>query len=452
MKYLKHFGAAGTVTGSCHLLVGDNDRGVLVDMGMFQGPEEIQNLNYKYPSFNAHDIDHVFLTHAHLDHCGRLPLLAKMGFAGDIYATDATRALTEIVLKDAAKIQSYDNKDNPLYTEYEVDEILSRIKVISYNSEFEVDNYRVLYQDAGHILGSAIVTITDTKTPNAIKTVCFSGDLGNSPDPLLNPTTKIDKADVVVMESTYGDRVHPQDDQYNILSGEINAVNSSQSVLMIPAFSLERTQILLYMIKNLKHTGKISKKTRVYLDSPMGISATETYKEYVSLFNENIRSVFQKDDPFSFPNLIITRSGKQSRRITNSRGSKTIIAGSGMMSGGRIVGHAAKYLADSSNRLLFVGYQGEETLGREIKEGAKEVQIDELTVPVNAHISSIENMSAHADQNQLLQWFSSIKGVKKLGLVHGDIEPRDTLANIIRGKNKELEVLCPMLEDKIDLV
>ena len=452
MKYLQHFGAAGTVTGSCHLLVGDDDRGLLVDMGMFQGSLDIWNLNFTYPSFNAHTIDNVLLTHAHLDHCGRLPLLAKMGFAGSIYATDATRALTEIVLQDSAPIQLYENKDDPLYTKFEVEEIMSRIKVVQYEKEFEVGPYKVTYHDAGHLLGSAIITVTDTKTEKKTKTICFSGDLGNSPDPLLKDTVQIPSADVVVMESTYGDKVHPDDDEYAILENEINKTNSAHSTLMIPAFSLERTQMILYMIKNLKKKGKISKKTTVYLDSPMGIKATETYKEYVELFNSEIQSVFQNDDPFSFPNLVITRSGKQSRRIERDRGSKTIVAGSGMMAGGRIVGHAARYLADSANRLLFVGYQGEETLGREIKEGATEVEIDEITVPVNAHISSIENMSAHADQKQLLEWLSAIKGFKQVVLTHGDEEPRDILANKIRDLYPKVQVDCPLLNDQITLL
>lgn len=451
MKYLKHFGAAGTVTGSCHLLVGDNDRGVLVDMGMFQGPVRIWDMNFTYPTFNAQTIDHVFLTHAHLDHCGRLPLLMKMGFRGDIYATEATKTLTEIVLRDAAKIQSYETEVDPLYTKYEVDEILARIKTVQYNKAFRVDQYSVVYKDAGHLLGSAIVTLTDTETSNSLKTICFSGDLGNTPDPLLRDTELVDSADIVVMESTYGDRVHPHDDRYSILAEEINSATKSHSTLLIPAFSLERTQMILYMIKNLKREGKVSNKSKVFLDSPMGILATDAYKNYTTLFNSTLQSEFRNGDPFSFPNLIITRSGKQSRRIERERMSKTIVAGSGMMAGGRIVGHAARYLADSSNRLLFVGYQGEETLGREIKEGAKEVQIDDITVPVNAHINSIENMSAHADQTQLLSWFENIHGVRKLILVHGDIEPRNVLAQKIQSKNPDIEVYKPMMEDEINL-
>lgn len=452
MKKLQFFGAAGTVTGSCHLLVGDNDRGVLVDMGMFQGPERIQKMNFVIPTFNATQIDSVFLTHAHLDHCGRLPLLAKMGFTGEIYMTAATRELTELVLFDSAKIAAMDKDIDPLYSDSHVEQILERARIVKYDEPFKSGNYEVTYKDAGHLLGSAFIEIVDTNSSSQTKRIVFSGDLGNTPDQLLSPTKKTDSADVVVIESTYGDKNHPGDDPHKDLQREVNMVEKAGSTLMIPAFSLERTQIILYMLKNLKRQKKIDVRTPVFLDSPMGIEATEIYGRYSHLFNSRLRNEFIKGDPFSFPSLIVTRSHKQSKGIENIAGPKVIIAGSGMMTGGRIVGHAKRHLSNEANRLLIVGYQGEETLGREIQEGATEVEIDDETIPVNASVSIVRNLSAHADQKRLLSWLGGMEDVKRAILVHGDDGgPREALADRFRSDLKINDVQLPQLYDEIYL-
>ncbi|QQS38483.1 MBL fold metallo-hydrolase [Candidatus Woesebacteria bacterium] len=449
MKKLVFHGAAGTVTGSCHLLIGDNNRGLMVDCGMFQGTKEVWDLNFQTPTFTAGEIDNVLLTHAHLDHCGRLPLLARMGFTGNIYATKATRDLTEIVLFDAARIQSLDDGVDPLYTEEDVENILSRFRIVNYETEFTVSGYQVVYKDAGHLLGSASILVT--QIDNA-KSIVFSGDLGNTPDMLLKPTSYFSKSDTVVMESTYGDRVHPKEDALRILQMEINASENDKSVLMIPAFSLERTQMLLYMMKELKRLGYIKESTPVYLDSPMGINATEIYKNYIPLYNEGIIKEFSEGDPFDFPGLIVTRSAKQSKRIEGAGGVRIIIAGSGMMTGGRIVAHAAKYLSDANNRLVMVGYQGEETLGREIKEGAKEVEIDGETIPVNAQIKVIDSLSAHADQKKLLTWLDKIQGVSKVILIHGEDDgPREQLGDKIREMYKIDNIYLPKLHEEVHL-
>ena len=452
MKKLQHFGAVGTVTGSCHLLVGDEGSGVLIDCGMFQGPKEVMDMNLEYPHFNGGDIDHVILTHAHLDHCGRLPLLAKMGFTGDVYMTQATRDLIAIVLYDSAKIAASDPDKEPLYTDYEVEQILSSVKVVEYNKPFSVAEYSVVMRDAGHLLGSATVEMTDMKTDNDIKKIVFSGDLGNTPDPLLRSLESVPNAGVVVIETTYGDRKHPKEDQYALLADEIKAVHSLGSTLLIPAFSLERTQMLLYMIKVLKRQGKIPNNIPVFLDSPMGIAATRVYRKYVHHYNDTVQNEFDEGDAFSFPALTLTRSHKQSMRIRNTRGAKIVIAGSGMMTGGRVVGHAGKLLPHKKNRLLFVGYQGEETLGRDIKEGAREVEIDGIVTPIHATVSEINNMSAHADQTGLINWLGDIKGVKKVVLVHGeDGGPRETFAKLVKKDLNIDEVYTPHMDEEIRL-
>lgn len=427
MKTLTPYGAAGTVTGSNHLLVSNDGKKILVDMGMFQGNEDIQKLNYEPLGFNPAEIDAVILTHAHLDHCGRLPMLSAHGFKGIVYATQATYDLASVVMYDSAKIAQYDDDLPIIYNYDDVAKILNNFKVVSYNAPFDLFGYSVEYKDAGHLLGSALVRLTEKETG---KKIIFSGDLGNMPAPLLKSTETFDEADVVVMESTYGARNHPDENPLNVLESEIHAVERNNSVLMIPAFSLERTQVILHMIKHLKKEGKIERNTPIYLDSPMGITATEIYKDHTELFNDHVRGEFKADDAFDMPALHVMR--KTNKRIFRRKGTKVIIAGSGMMTGGRILGHAKKYLDDPKNRLLIVGYQGEDTLGREIVEGAKVVKIDDEVVDVNANLTVLRSMSAHADQKQLLTWLESIKGVQKVILIHGEDDARKAITPLIQ--------------------
>ncbi len=443
---LVHHGAAGMVTGSCHIFTPSNGNEYMVDFGMFQGLDKIQALNRAKLRFNPRDIKHVFLTHAHLDHCGRLPLLAKKGFTGNVYCTEATRELIEVVLYDSAKIARIDDDVDPIYNDTDVSALLSLIKIIEYEKEFSVDNLKVTYKDTGHLLGSAFIEITDLGNDERI---VFSGDLGNVPPLLLQETKKPSSSVFVVMESTYGDKNHPDDDAMWLLQKEINLTEEKRSTLLIPAFSLERTQGILYMIKILKREGRVKANLPVFLDSPMAITATLVYKQYKNLFNEKVQHEFSQGDAFDFPGLRITRKSG-ARKINQIKGAKVIVAGSGMMSGGRIVGHAAKFLTDPKNRLLIVGYQGEETLGREILEGARSVEIYSKRVQIRSNVTQIRNMSAHADQTMLLSWLDRIEGATDVVLIHGDDDgPRETLARKVRERG--MKVYTPTLHDEVNL-
>lgn len=441
MQKLQFFGASGTVTGSNFLLTADDGQELVVDFGMFQGTHDVVELNYKKLSFNAAKLSGVVLTHAHLDHCGRLPLLVYAGFLGKIYMTKPTLALMELVLLDAAKIAKENTSWMPLYTEDEVIKVLNMVETVEYETPFTIGGFSVTLKDAGHILGAASAVITEESSK---KTIVFSGDLGNYPEDVVRPTEFIDKADYVVMESTYGDKSHTEEDASQALQEEINIIEKNPGVLLVPAFSLERTQEILHRLHHLKKDGKIAAETLVFLDSPMGIRATRIFEEFKQYFNEELRS--HTDDPFHFPGLSITETVEESKGIRTQPKPKVIIAGSGMMSGGRILHHAIHYFADASTRVLFVGYQGEETTGRKILEGAKHVVIDEKQVQINATIHHIEAMSSHADQGKLLKWFDHIQGVKTVFLVHGDEEQRKIFSEKIKAHSPT--VILPMLGDE----
>lgn len=421
MAKIKFLGSAGQVTGSSFLITSVTNKQIMVDFGMFQGGKLLEDLNYEKLEFKASDLSGIFLTHAHLDHCGRLPLLAYGGFNGKIYMTAPTLSLVEVILNDSAKI-SMEKKDRfPLYSGEEVEKVLNMVEVVDYNRPLKVGDFTVNFKDAGHILGSSSIEVTIQENGKS-KKVVFSGDLGNSPEDLVPPTELIDEADVVVMESTYGDRQHKKEDSIGILEEEINSAQERGGVLLIPAFSIERTQDLLHKIKHLKKDGKISQSIPVFLDAPMGIRVTTIFRDFREFFNEELKS--HKGDPFNFEGLVVTEDQKDSRGIIEAMDPKVIIAGSGMMTGGRILHHAQNYLNRPSTTVLFVGYQADETLGRRILEGAKNVTIEKKNVSVNAKIHQIESLSSHADQEKLIKWVSHIKGVSKVFLVHGDDDSR----------------------------
>lgn len=444
---LKFLGAAQTVTGSCYLLTSDRT-GLMVDFGMFQGkPEEI-GLNSVKPDIDFENVSAVVLTHAHLDHCGRLPMLVNFGFKGPIFMTEATKALAELVLFDAAKISKEDNLRSVLYTDEDVVEILKQVVLVEYSKPFEVGEFRLTMLDAGHILGSASVLVEEVQTS---KKIVFSGDLGNTPEPLISPTQMIEEADTAVVESTYGDEVHERRDETEELTKIVNQAESEKSTVLIPSFSIERSQELLYIFDQLKKQGKIDKALPVFLDSPMAIKATEVFRDFPKLYNKKLKEQVKMDDPFDFPNLIMCDTIEKSKQIKNLEGAKVIIAGSGMMSGGRVIHHAINFLGDPKTQLVFVGYQAEGTMGREILDGKKVLNIWGNSVEVMAQIKNIKTMSSHADQAQLLFWLKNIKGLKQVFLTHGEELPRLVLTEKIRQEIPGLEVILPILHQEITI-
>jgi len=440
---IKFLGAAGTVTGSSYVLTSASGQSLLVDLGMFQGLPEIEKLNYDRFDFDCTKLIGAVLTHAHLDHCGRLPILVPGGFTGQVWMTQPTAELVELSLIDSAKIAKL--KDQPvLYNQIQVNQILTKFKTVNYQSPVTVGDFVVIFRDAGHILGSASLEIL---VDNQI--IVFSGDMGNSPSDLLRPTEMISRGDVVVMESTYGDSLHPDDIPRDILKSEINSVESSGGTLLIPAFSLDRTQELLHLIMHLKQDGLVKNGTPVFLDSPMAVKATNIYMKYPRSFNSHLQTELKTGCPFDFPGLEMTRKRQDSESIQGRSGPKVIIAGSGMMTGGRIIDHAVHYLPRPTTRLLIVGYQGEETLGRHLQTGDKLVDIEGVKIPVEGVVNDTAGMSSHADQSQLLRWLKAIKNTKKVFVTHGEDQPRKVLAGKIQSDLSIADVNLPVLNQEL---
>lgn len=447
MKSIQFLGACGMVTGSSYLLTGENGEQILVDLGMFQEKDELSKLNYDPLSFDVTKIAGVLVTHAHLDHSGRLPLLVKAGYKGKIYMTKATHMLTALVLADAAKVATEDLDKEPLYTLEDVDKVLLLIEEVAYDEDFLIGSMSVVFRDAGHILGSGSIEVTDgTK-----RKIVFSGDLGNTPEDMIQPTEQVKKAEYVVVESTYGDRLHREEDPSAVLQEEINEVEKSGGVLLIPSFSIERAQELLHRINHLKNTKKINEGTKVFLDSPMAIRATEIFRRSPELYNRELSKEMKVDDPFNFPGLTLTESSQESKQILSIPAPKVIISGSGMMHGGRILHHAINYLADTKTRLLLVGYQAPGTLGRRLLDGEKKVLIYNQEVIVKANIREIEAMSCHADQGKLLKWLGRIKDVKRVFLTHGEDGARIALEERIKKETGIKDLIMPALNQIVEL-
>jgi len=446
MAKIKFHGAAGTVTGSCFEVTSNKGSKILIDFGMFQGPKEISKLNFEKPQFDFQSISGAVLTHAHLDHCGRLPLLSINGYKNKVFMTKATIDIIDIALHDAAKIASRDRRPN-LYGTSDVERVLQSCSGVEYREPFTIDGFKITLRDAGHILGSASIEVEVDG-----QKLVFSGDLGNTPEDLLKPTEKIDSAEVVLLESTYGGRLHPEEPSEEIFRREINTIEMTGGVLLIPSFSIERTQILLHLIDHFKKQGKVKNETQVFLDSPMALKVTRVFKKYPGLYNVEAAEHARNDDPFDFPGFTAVESVKQSKRLKNISGPKVIIAGSGMMTGGRILHHALDYFSIDSTRLLIVGFQAKGTLGRRIHEGEKKIKMYGERVNMKAQVTEISGFSAHADQVQLLDWLRAIKNVKQVIIIHGEDEEREALKKKINSDLNISNILLPNLHEEINLL
>ena len=405
----------GTVTGANFLLETPGGTKILVDCGLVQGERVAMEENHETFPYDLSSITALFITHAHLDHVGRIPKLVKDGYKGPIYSTPETKELAELVLTDAVAILNEEAKregTSPLYVAADVQAVFPLWKTIEYHQPFKVnDEVSIFLKDAGHILGSAMIEITinaDARKGRATMKILFTGDLGNSPAPLLRDTEAVGDVDYLVMESVYGDRNHEsREGRTNKFKQVIDETIARGGTLVIPAFSIDRTQVLLYELNNMVEK-KLIPSIPVFVDSPMAIKATDIYKAHEDLFNDAVKAqIARGDDIFKFPKLEYTLSQNQARDIDNARGPKIILAGSGMSIGGRVVGHEAQYLPDAKSTILLVGYQTAGSLGRQLADGAKKVHIHHETIKVKAKIETLYGFSAHKDGDHLVQFVST---------------------------------------------
>ena len=460
---LEFLGAAHTVTGSCYLLE-VQDQKYLIDCGMFQGSRRIRELNYEAFPFNPASIDAVFLTHAHVDHCGLIPKLVKDGFKGNVYATQATCDLAQIMLPDSAFIQQSDaesfNRKNqrrgeepvePIYTLDDAAEALKHFVPVPYEQKFTLgEHLAVKYYDAGHIIGSAIVEMEDMDGGKESKLV-FSGDLGQPKQPIIKDPTILTGADFLVVESTYGDRQHPLYDKETRLLEVINDTMDRGGNVIIPSFAVGRTQTLLYYFYNLWKQGRLDSEIPIILDSPLAINATRIFMKNFQDFDEEAIKMFGDSEKLvEFPQLRICKTPEESRALNSSEGSAIIISASGMADAGRVLHHLKHNLWRPESTILFVGYQAEGSLGRRLVEGIKRVRVMGEEVAVKAQIQVLNGFSAHADTNQLMDWISNFQSPKpaKIFIVHGEAQGQEFLKSRIQ-KEYQGEVYIPFRGDAV---
>src|SRR3989344_608872 len=437
---IKFIGATGMVTGSSYLVTTAQTK-FLVDCGLYQGDDAADRKNYQPFPYNPKELDFVISTHSHLDHCGLIPKLVRNGFRGKIYSTPSTRELAEALLTDAAHIQEHgatEKQIETLFIKADVDQALSQFETHAYNQTFISGNIKICFQDAGHILGSAITEIWVED-----KKLVFSGDLGNSPVPIMRDPTPIAEADYVICESTYGDRLHePPTNREKKLLAAIRYAKQHHAKLIIPAFALERSQDLLYTLNLFRNTNQIP-KIPIILDRPLAIKVTKIYKKYTKLFDETFQQYLKTDqDLFDFPGFSQTNTVEESKTINDLSGEAVIISGSRMADGGPAQHHLLHQLGRPENQVLFVGFCTPGTLGRKLISGATRVRIRDKSVSVRAKISSLNAFSAHADQKGLLAWLSGFNTNPTVILTHGEDLARQTLQGKVTRQLKR-QVIVP---------
>lgn len=459
---IQFLGAAETTSGACYLVT-SHGRQVLVDCGLFHGPQELKQRNYGDFPFEPSGIDAVILTHAHIDHSGLLPKLVKQGFKGPIYATAVTADLCSIMLADSGHIQETEverkNRKRlrrgqeplvPIYTVDDADRTMKQFRRMVYDEEVEIlPAFRLRFRDAGHILGAATIElwVGDEKRSKLV----FSGDLGNMGQPIVQDPTFITEADVLVIESTYGTRIHEdREGRLEHLAEVVKATMQRGGNLLIPAFALGRTQDLLYSLGVLQDDGLIP-PLNVYIDSPLATKATEVFQKHAGFFDYETRTMIQAGrSPFESPHVHYTESVQESMRLNSVSGGLVIISASGMADAGRIKHHLKHNLWRKSATVLLVGYQAAGTLGRRLQDGAKKVRIHGEEVRVEAAIETISGFSAHADQRALLNWLRRFRHIGRVFVTHGEKESCHGFAKIIHEELK-VPVVVPKMDESFDL-
>lgn len=419
-------GGTGSVTGANFLLEGEGKK-FLIDCGLAQGSKQAEADNLKPFIYDPASIDALFITHAHIDHIGRIPKLVHDGFKGVIYSTIPTKDITELMLADTANILSHSDHGNnevlkAIYTTAMVEKSMSLWQVIDYHQDLTIGNFIFRYRDAGHVLGSGMLEIMYNN-----KKLIFTGDLGNSPSPLLRDTEPVKNVDYLIMESVYGDRNHiARDQRREKLEATIEDNYKRKGTLVIPTFSLERAQELLFEMDQLVENDRIPRMP-IFFDSPLGIRLTKVYGKFGRYFNDFARKIIgEGDDIFNFPGLKSTLLTEESKEILRAPNPKIVIAGSGMSNGGRILHHEAHYLPNPNDTLLLTGYQAQGTMGRMIQDGAKSVHINGIDIPVRANIVFIDGYSGHKDSDHLLEFVEqTADSLKKVFVVMG--EPKSSL-------------------------
>jgi len=460
---IKFLGAALSVTGSCHLVTTDHCK-FLLDCGLFQGSQALQELNVQAFDFNPKEIDFIILSHAHIDHCGRIPLLVKQGFSGQIYSTGATAEIANILLQDSGTIHVTDAKwinkraDRsgqpqilPLYSQEDAVRCAQYFFPVAYGQYFQVNpQIRIRLNEAGHIVGAAIIEMWIEEGGKTTKLV-YSGDIGASDQRMLNDPTQIDEADYLIMETTYGDRAHETRWESGKRFMEIIFKTVARGgTVVVPAFALGRTQDLIHELEVFYDNHELYQnqldKVKVYVDSPLATDATEIFRKNAHYFNDYIKERIKKgDELFYFRNLSFTKSIDESKALNDDNSPKIIISSSGMADAGRVQHHMKHYLWKPQSSIVFAGYQAEGTTGRAITSGAKYVRILGERICVNAEVYFLEGFSAHADKNDLLKWLSGFKKKpKKIFLVHGEEEAKKSFADTAKNI---LGFDCTVVED-----
>ena len=456
---LEFYGAAAEVTGSCHILHVNGNR-VLLDCGLIQGSRKDEDRNRDPFPFDASKIDAVVLSHAHLDHCGRLPLLVKRGFRGPVFAQEASCELVAILLADAAHLAERDAQYRsrksgkhvkPLYTLAEGEQVMKQMQSRKYRQMFEVvRGVKVRFQDAGHILGSCAVEVW-VRDGGVERKIVFSGDLGQFDTPILRDPDPIANADVVLMESTYGGRRHRDREQTVTELGEIlTSAQSMQGNILIPAFSSGRSQEILYQFG--KHYEEWDlQRFRIFLDSPMAIEASRVYWEDPHLYDEEATRLRLENGGMPLlPNLTLSRRSDDSMAINRIRSGAIVIAGSGMCNGGRIIHHLRHNLDREETQVLITGYQARGSLGRRLVNGEDTVRIHGRTIPVRAAVHTVGGLSAHGDQDDLARWYENFEDRPPVFLVHGEVDAQKDFQKYLR-KRCDADVHLPKPGDSLNL-